>query len=63
MANVNALRLRVGRIADVAARIRIFELVDPGQPLPAFSAGAHVHLPSDLERHYSLCNDPVETHR
>jgi vanillate O-demethylase ferredoxin subunit len=36
-----------------------------GQPLPAFSAGAHidVHLPGGLVRQYSLCNHPQERHR
>lgn len=35
------------------------------QPLPAFSAGAHidVHLPGGLVRQYSLCNHPEERHR
>ncbi|WP_210638832.1 PDR/VanB family oxidoreductase [Pseudomonas sp. Tri1] len=36
-----------------------------GQPLPAFTAGAHidVHLPDGLIRQYSLCNHPEERHR
>ncbi|AKK00077.1 Vanillate O-demethylase oxidoreductase [Pseudomonas chlororaphis] len=36
-----------------------------GQPLPAFTAGAHidVHLPGGLIRQYSLCNHPEERHR
>ncbi|MBT2339788.1 MULTISPECIES: PDR/VanB family oxidoreductase [Pseudomonas] len=36
-----------------------------GQPLPAFTAGAHidVHLPGGLVRQYSLCNHPEERHR
>lgn len=36
-----------------------------GQPLPAFSAGAHidVHLPDGQVRQYSLCNHPEERHR
>lgn len=36
-----------------------------GQPLPAFSAGAHidVHLPGGVIRQYSLCNHPAERHR
>ncbi len=35
------------------------------QPLPAFSAGAHidVHLPDGVIRQYSLCNHPEERHR
>ncbi len=36
-----------------------------GEPLPAFTAGAHidVHLPGGLIRQYSLCNHPEERHR
>ena len=36
-----------------------------GQPLPPFSAGAHidVHLGNGLVRQYSLCNSAGETHR
>ena len=36
-----------------------------GQPLPHFTAGAHVdiHLPNGLVRQYSLCNPQGETHR
>jgi vanillate O-demethylase ferredoxin subunit len=36
-----------------------------GDRLPAFAAGSHidVHLGPELMRQYSLCNDPVETHR
>lgn len=32
-----------------------------GEPLPGFSAGAHldIHLPNDLVRQYSLCNAPT----
>lgn len=43
-----------------------FELArEDGQPLPAFSAGAHidVHLNGGLTRQYSLCNSASETHR
>ena len=43
-----------------------FELVSAdGEPLPAFSAGAHidVHLPEGVIRQYSLCNHPDERHR
>ncbi|MFK0092325.1 PDR/VanB family oxidoreductase [Pseudomonas sp. NPDC090592] len=42
-----------------------FELArEDGQPLPAFSAGAHidVHLAGGLTRQYSLCNSASETH-
>lgn len=43
-----------------------FELVSlDGQPLPAFTAGAHIEvaLPDGLRRSYSLCNPPSERHR
>lgn len=42
------------------------ELRDPsGKALPSFEAGAHVDVSirSGLVRQYSLCNDPIETHR
>jgi phthalate 4,5-dioxygenase reductase subunit len=62
-----ALRLKVRAIAELTPRIRSFELVPlgRGEDLPAFTAGSHltVHLPSGLERQYSLCNDPAERHR
>jgi ferredoxin-NADP reductase len=34
-----------------------------GQPLPAFTAGAHIdlHLPGGLVRPYSLCGNPADT--
>ncbi len=61
------LTLRVRAIAELTPRIRSFELVpaEPGAVLPPFTAGAHltVHLPSGLQRQYSLCNDPAERHR
>ncbi len=39
--------------------------VSDGQPLPAFSAGAHidVHLPDGVIRQYSLCDRPKKRHR
>ena len=61
------LTLKVRAIAELTPRIRTFELVAPvrGETLPPFTAGAHltVHLPSGLERQYSLCNAPAERHR
>lgn len=35
------------------------------EPLPAFTAGAHVdlHLPTGIRRSYSLCNNPAESGR
>lgn len=50
---------------DVEAEgIRSFRLeASDGQPLSMAPAGAHVdiHLPNELVRQYSLCNDPAET--
>lgn len=60
------LRARVARKLPLATDIALFELAGAdGQPLPPFSAGAHidVHLPGGVSRQYSLCNDPRETHR
>jgi len=60
------LPVRVARKAVEALDICSFELVAAdGQPLPAFSAGAHldVQVPGGLTRQYSLCNAPHETHR
>jgi vanillate O-demethylase ferredoxin subunit len=51
---------------DEALDICSYELASvDGQPLPAFTAGAHidVHLPDGLVRQYSLCNHPEERHR
>ena len=58
------LRL-VGKCME-AEGICSFEFEDPkGRALPPFSAGSHidVHLRPGLVRQYSLCNDPVDTHR
>ena len=60
------LQVRVAAIASEAPAIRCSVLVDPtGMKLPPFTAGAHilVDLSNGLTRQYSLCNDPVETHR
>ena len=60
------MRLRVTRNDRIADGIHLFELCDAsGQPLPAFSAGAHiaVRTPNGLLRKYSLCNDPAERNR
>ncbi len=60
------MQLRVTRNDKIADGIHLFELSDPGgQPLPAFSAGAHIALrtPNGLLRKYSLCNDPAERNR
>jgi vanillate O-demethylase ferredoxin subunit len=60
------LRVVVAKKSIEAQDICAFELVSAdGKPLPPFAAGAHieVHLPGAMVRHYSLCNDPRETHR
>ncbi len=66
-ASIRMVRIaRIARIVREALDICSFELVDPdGDGLPRFSAGSHieVHLPNGLVRQYSLCNDPVDTHR
>ena len=59
-------QMLVSSIHDEAKHIKTFELVDPeSTELQAFSAGSHIEieLPDNIRRHYSLCNDPSETHR
>jgi phthalate 4,5-dioxygenase reductase subunit len=58
--------LRVTRNDKIADGIYLIEFRDlGGQPLPQFSAGAHItiRVPNGLLRKYSLCNDPVERDR
>jgi len=55
--------LRVTRNDKIADGIHLIEFRDPGgQPLPQFTAGAHItiRVPNGLLRKYSLCNDPAE---
>jgi vanillate O-demethylase ferredoxin subunit len=62
----SALAVRVTRKHVEAEDICTFELESAdGTLLPAFSAGSHidVQVPGGLTRHYSLCNDPAESHR
>ena len=59
-------QMLVSSIRDETEIIKAFELVDPqSSELQGFSAGSHIEieLPGNLKRHYSLCNDPSETHR
>ncbi|SVD43116.1 uncharacterized protein METZ01_LOCUS395970, partial [marine metagenome] len=59
-------QMLVRSVRDEAKDIKTFELVDPQYgALRAFNAGSHIEieLPGDLNRQYSLCNDPSETHR
>jgi vanillate O-demethylase ferredoxin subunit len=60
-ADDGTLKVRVRLIRGEAADIKSFELVSAhGQPLPPFTAGAHIEIWLDggLVRHYSLCNAP-----
>lgn len=60
------LELRVSALRCEARDVLWIELERANrEPLPAFDAGAHLelHLPGQMVRHYSLCNDPRETHR
>ena len=58
--------LRVTRNDRIADGIHLIEFRGAnGQPLPQFSAGAHItiRVPNGLLRKYSLCNDPTERDR
>nr|WP_198984378.1 PDR/VanB family oxidoreductase [Herbaspirillum sp. ASV7] len=60
------LCLRVAAVRELAADIRLFELVHTdGQALPEWSAGAHLRLQlaPGLARSYSLCNTPSQRDR
>jgi phthalate 4,5-dioxygenase reductase subunit len=60
------LPLRVTRNERIADSIHMLEFrAAGGQPLPEFSAGAHIAIqaPNGLLRKYSLCNDPAERDR
>ncbi|QRX83041.1 PDR/VanB family oxidoreductase [Glaciimonas sp. PAMC28666] len=66
MDQLSQLSVTVVNKVEEAIDIVSFELASlDGQPLPAFSAGAHidVHIGEGLIRQYSLCNDPSEQHR
>lgn len=60
------IEVQVAARHNEALDICSYELIRvDGQPLPAFTAGAHidVHLPGGVIRQYSLCNHPEERHR
>lgn len=60
------MKVQVKKKIAEAQDIVALELADPtGQPLPTFSAGAHidVHLAPGLTRQYSLCNNPADRGR
>ena len=64
--DISAIETRIAHRADEAEGIISLELVAAsGAPLPAFTAGSHVEIEvaPGLLRHYSLANDPRETHR
>lgn len=63
---MNTLSVKVAKKTEEAQDIVSFELESgDGQPLPGFSAGAHidVHIREGLVRQYSLCNPPGENRR
>lgn len=64
--NTQLLDVVVRQPAVQGQAVAVFELEHAqGEPLPAFSAGAHIdlHLPGGLVRPYSLCSDPADTRR
>lgn len=74
MTSPDMLSLTVSAIRAEALDVVSLELQDPlGNALPAFDPGAHLEITltststgtagSPLIRHYSLCNDPADTHR
>ncbi len=66
MSGAVLLEARIAKRSVAALDIVALELVPvAGRSLPAFSAGAHidVEVGPGLVRQYSLCNDPIETHR
>jgi vanillate O-demethylase ferredoxin subunit len=68
---VDQLELLVHEVRDEADGVKSVTLVHPeGAALPAFTAGSHIEVTfsapgfsEGLKRHYSLLNDPSETHR
>jgi ferredoxin-NADP reductase len=63
---ITTVRTVVESIEDAGPGIKLFSLVDPDHwELPPFRPGAHIdlHLPGNLVRTYSLCNDPADDMR
>lgn len=55
--------VKVTQRYSVGSDISIIELESSlNEPLPSFEAGAHIelHLPNDMIRQYSLCQDPTQ---
>lgn len=64
--SISNIAVRVARKSLEAVDICSYELVTvDGKDLPTFSAGSHIDvlLPNGITRQYSLCNDPMESHR
>jgi vanillate O-demethylase ferredoxin subunit len=62
----NWIDVKITRRESATDAISIFELRRPdGEPLPPFTAGAHIDVKvnDEIIRQYSLCNDPAENHR
>jgi ferredoxin-NADP reductase len=60
------IELRLAAVEDLTPAIRKFVLVAAGeQPLPRFTAGAHIDVVTGagVKRSYSLANDPQDTGR
>lgn len=60
------LTLQITDLIAEAKGVMVVELRLPsGDALPPFKPGAHIelHLPGEIVRQYSLCNDARETHR
>jgi len=58
---ITTVKTVVDAIEHGGPGIKVFTLVDPDRwELPPFKPGAHIdlHLPGELVRTYSLCNDP-----
>jgi ferredoxin-NADP reductase len=63
---ITTVKTIVERIDHAGEGIKLFSLVDPdGWELPPFRPGAHIdlHLPGNLVRTYSLCNEPSDDKR
>lgn len=62
----DVLTLQITDLIAEAKGVMVIELRSPsGEALPSFKPGAHIelHLPGDIVRQYSLCNDSRENHR
>jgi ferredoxin-NADP reductase len=63
---ITTVKTVVETIERDGADVKVFSLVDPDHwELPPFRPGAHIdlHLPGNMVRTYSLCNDPADSKR